>query len=65
MVEQLLLQEEIRFVSNLQKISFQEFQRDAETLPLDLWKKSVRTGLQSQYDAGASIVLQVLGLMLE
>ena len=41
MVDQLLLQEEIRLVSSLLKQALQEHQRDTETLPLDLWKKSV------------------------
>lgn len=38
---QQFLQDEIRFVNHLLQLSIQEYQRDTDTLPLDLWKKAV------------------------
>lgn len=41
LLDQQFLQDEIRFVNRLLQLSIQEYQRDADTLPLDLWKKAV------------------------
>ena len=40
-LDQQFLQDEIRFVNRLLQLTIQEYQRDTDTLPLDLWKKAV------------------------
>ena len=41
LVDQQLIQAEIKNVSKLLQLSLQELQRDTDTLPLDLWKRPV------------------------